>query len=81
MNRKEDNNRIDDIEFLNENQENNEEIYIAKRLKIDDRYFKPLFYCYATLHFSKFHFIFVVIQLTYSAKYSKTLELLLIVKI
>ena len=49
MNRKEDNNRIDDIEFLNENQENNEEIYIAKRLKIDDRYFKPLFYCYATL--------------------------------
>ena len=38
MNREEDNNRADNIEILNEN-ESNEEINIAKRLKIDDRYF------------------------------------------
>ena len=39
MNSKEDNNRTDNIEFLNENEESSKEINIAKRLKIDDRYF------------------------------------------
>ena len=39
MNREEDNNRPDNIETLNEDEEGNKEINIAKRLKIDDRYF------------------------------------------
>ena len=37
-------------------------------------------YFIATLHFPKFIFIFIVIQVTYSAKYFKTLELLLTIK-